>query len=87
MCAKMGAVLVCFRFLSHMSFNPLRLDILLWVPMQTMMTNMKCRIAFHQGLHCGSSEKEIQYFLEFIRTCDPSIYIKRMILTLLYITL
>ena len=25
-CAKMGAVLVCFRFRSHMSFNPSRLD-------------------------------------------------------------
>ena len=35
--------------------------------------------AFYQGLHCllrqnGSSEKEIQYYLEII-TCDPSIYL------------
>ena len=38
------------------------------------MTQMKCHITFYQGLHCGSSEKEIQYFLEFIRTCDyPSL--------------
>ena len=34
--------------------------------------------AFHQGLHCllrqnGSSENEMQYYLEII-TCDPSIY-------------
>ena len=37
--------------------------------------------AFHQGLHrllCqkGSSEKEIQYFLEKIITCGPWIYTK-----------
>ena len=36
-----------------------------------MMTQMKRRITFHQGLHCGFSEIEIQYFLELLEHVTP----------------